>query len=297
MTSTSLPKVFISHRSCDKSVASALCDLIQSSFRLQSADIVCTSADAHGIENGKSSYSELKKQLQNAAVVIYLISETFCQSEDCHYEIAWGFDLDSAFYFHLDGVTSLAKPRCVTHLSMNNFDPAGLTELKLRLNQVLQLSVDERIWNKKSIEAMNVFEQCKGSLLGEHDKLAVCSDSSIQERERHELDDYIKRCSQSVCVNVYDEFAEFDETIAKIGVWTFLPKMKVSQLVAERQCNVVDLHVLAIYMLKDIQIPEKAINLKCGAVYPIPGYMANHLIGQGIAVWVTSASDIDAVRF
>ena len=153
MTSTSLPKVFISHRSCDKSVASALCDLIQSSFRLQSADIVCTSADAHGIENGKSSYSELKKQLQNAAVVIYLISETFCQSEDCHYEIAWGFDLDSAFYFHLDGVTSEHKPRCVCDKSMNNMTRIDLASLKIRLNEALYASADERKWAEK-VEAL-----------------------------------------------------------------------------------------------------------------------------------------------
>ncbi len=149
MSNPTQAKVFISHRSCDKSVASALCDLIQSSYRLQSSEIVCTSADAHGVENGKPSYLELKKQLQSAAVVIYLISESFCRSEDCLYEIAWGFDLNSAFYFHLDGVTSEHKPQCVCDKSMNNMTRIDLASLKVRLNESLNAAADERKWSEK----------------------------------------------------------------------------------------------------------------------------------------------------
>lgn len=296
MSNPTQAKVFISHRSCDKSVATALCDLIQSSYRLQSSEIVCTSADAHGVENGKPSYFELKKQLQSAAIVIYLISESFCQSEDCLYEIAWGFDLNSAFYFHLDGVTSLAKPHCVAHLSMNNFDHTGLTELKLRFNQALKEREDVRIWNKKSIDVLAVF-QLRTSLLSEvQDKKTVSRGALKRDKDRQELDDYIKKCSQSICVNVYDKFDEFDDTIAKIGVWTFLAKMKAKQLVEERKCNVVDFNVVALCMLKDIQMPNHGIHLKCGAVYPIPGHVADDFIKNKVGVWVNSASDVDAVR-
>jgi hypothetical protein len=75
MSESPQAKIFISHRSTDNDVAKALCDLIQSSFRLCSQDIICTSADAHGIENGKLSYAELKWQLQNANLVIYTDSQ------------------------------------------------------------------------------------------------------------------------------------------------------------------------------------------------------------------------------
>ena len=153
MSESPQAKIFISHRSTDNDVAKALCDLIQSSFRLCSQDIICTSADAHGIENGKLSYAELKWQLQNANLVIYLLSKSFCESEDCHYEIAWGFDLDTAFYFHLDGVTSEHKPRCVCDKSMNNMTRIDLASLKIRLNEALYASADERKWAEK-VEAL-----------------------------------------------------------------------------------------------------------------------------------------------
>ena len=81
--------------------------------------------------------------------MIYLISESFCRSEDCLYEIAWGFDLNSAFYFHLDGVTSEHKPQCVCDKSMNNMTRIDLASLKVRLNESLNAAADERKWSEK----------------------------------------------------------------------------------------------------------------------------------------------------
>ena len=142
-------EIFISHRSSDREVAVALCDLIQSSFRLLSLDIICTSAGPFGLENGASSYHELKRKLTNAKLVIYLLSDAFCKSEDCCYEIAWGFDLSSAFYFHLDGVSSLKKPKCAFSQSMYELNEMGVTRLKIRLSEILNTNVDELIWTAK----------------------------------------------------------------------------------------------------------------------------------------------------
>lgn len=288
MPNTPQAKIFISHRSTDKAVADALCDLIQSSFRLQSHDIICTSVDAHGIENGKLSYHELKQQLVNANLVIYLLSEAFCQSEDCHYEIAWGFDLKTGFYYHLDGVASSCKPRCVCHKSMYNLDEAGLTELKLRLFSVLREDYDERIWSHKSRLVLNVKDV---------KKICEKSTSEITVNEssnRESLTDYITSCNQSVCVKVNDEFDELDDCIARIGIWAFLPKCKAKLLIEEQRCRLVDRNVAAIYMKKDIMIPENGISLKKGKVYPMPCYILSYFLRNDVAVWVNSVNDIDA---
>ncbi len=272
MTSTSLPKVFISHRSCDKSVASALCDLIQSSFRLQSADIVCTSADAHGIENGKSSYSELKKQLQNAAVVIYLISETFCQSEDCHYEIAWGFDLDSAFYFHLDGVTSEYKPRCVCDKSMNNMTRVDLASLKVRLNEALNTSVDERKWAEKLedlIEVYGNYQKSKTHSANQQVQVEQGALAGAEEEKMKMLAEKIDRFNNHTsAVFILVDSVQTTEGKKYKDEIVFLPDDEASVLVESRKAAEPGKKVHAYQVLRDVQFNQYGL-LRAGDIVPL----------------------------
>lgn len=264
-------KIFISHRSADKAVADALCDLIQSSYLLCSQDIICTSADAHGIENGKPSYSELKKQLQNAAVVIYLISETFCQSEDCYYEIAWGFDLDSAFYFHLDGVTSEHKPRCVCDKSMNNMTRIDLASLKIRLNEALNASADERKWAEKVETLIAVFGNYQKSKAHSADETVQGKQDSPVGAEEEKMKILAKKIdlfnNHTSAVFIVADSVQTSEGKKYKEEFVFLPDDEAEDLVESRKASTQGKKVHAYQVISDFQHYIHGF-LKAGDIVP-----------------------------
>lgn len=272
MSNPTQAKVFISHRSCDKSVASALCDLIQSSYRLQSSEIVCTSADAHGVENGKPSYLELKKQLQSAAVVIYLISESFCRSEDCLYEIAWGFDLNSAFYFHLDGVTSEHKPQCVCDKSMNNMTRIDLASLKVRLNESLNAAADERKWAEKVeglIEEYGNYQKSKTHLVEQSVQGEQNSPAGEEEEKMKILAEKIDRFNNhTTAVYIFVDSVQTSVGKKYKNEIAFLPDDETAALVESGQVVHSGKRVHAYQVVSDFKHPTYGL-LHAGDIVPL----------------------------
>lgn len=141
-------KIFISHSSKNKGIANILSELVTYSFSLNSEDVICTSADGHGLQNADDSYRQIKRSIDEAKLAIYLLSKEYCESEDCLYEAAWGSAKEEKFLIHLEGVKSKNKPKLFANLSMNELDEQGLVGLKKRLICNLSTSPDEAIWAK-----------------------------------------------------------------------------------------------------------------------------------------------------
>lgn len=256
MTDTSQAKVFISHRSTDKTVANALCDLIQSSFKIDSQDIICTSADAHGIENGTPAYEELKKKLSNAKCVIFLLSKEFCQSEDCLYEIAWGFDLNTVFYFHLDGVASKFKPKCTVSQSMCNMNRVDLTKLKLRLERSLSLTVDDVKWTEKVEGLMKAYEDNRQSK-AQDSKLTdpgVNNWSSIENSEEETIADKIDRFNNHTsAVYILAELVQTSAGKKYKNDLVYLPDNEAKNLIDAKKAGNSCLRVYAYQVIQEFE--------------------------------------------
>lgn len=254
MPNTPQAKIFISHRSTDKAVADALCDLIQSSFRLQSHDIICTSVDAHGIENGKLSYHELKQQLVNANLVIYLLSEAFCQSEDCHYEIAWGFDLETSLYFHLDGVTSEFKPNCVVGKSMWNIARPELALLMMQLERSLSLNVDKVKWAEKVEKLMKVYEEYSVSK-SQRVKSTISTNDGQKGLETPEVEESLatkidRFNNHTTAVFILDESVQTSEGKKYKDDLVYLPDNEAKILIDTKKAGNPSLRVFAYQVIK-----------------------------------------------
>ena len=147
MTTVHNSLIFISHASADKE-AVALTDFLMHLFKLDTSDIVCTSSPGNGLCNGAESYPEIESQIRNSKVMIFLLSQAYCESDDCKMETSWGYQHPGRFIIHLEDVRSLNKPRLLATQSMNNWDRIGIAALaehvKDRLNKVCSLQSWER---------------------------------------------------------------------------------------------------------------------------------------------------------
>lgn len=147
MTTAQNALIFISHASADKE-AVTLTDFLMHLFKLAPSDIVCTSSPGNGLCNGAQSYPEIESQIRNSAVVIFLLSRAYCESDDCKMEMAWGYSHSGRFIIHLESVRSSNKPKLLDSLSMNNWDRIGIAALaehvKDKLNKTYSLLDWER---------------------------------------------------------------------------------------------------------------------------------------------------------
>jgi len=90
--------VFISHSSKDKSVASALIDLLRSAVGLNEKEIRCSSVDGYRFEVGAETDAQLRKEVKGSKVFIGLITPASIQSAYVLFELGarWGADLHLA---------------------------------------------------------------------------------------------------------------------------------------------------------------------------------------------------------
>jgi len=94
----SVVSVFISHSSKDKSVASALIDLLRSAVGLSEKEMRCSSVDGYRFEVGAETDAQLKKEVKGSKVFIGLITPASIQSAYVLFELGarWGADLHLA---------------------------------------------------------------------------------------------------------------------------------------------------------------------------------------------------------
>lgn len=80
-------KVFISHAVADKSVVRPFRDLIEGGIGISAHDIFCSSAQGQGIRPGRDFKQSIRQHLNEATVVIALISPNFYASAFCMCEL------------------------------------------------------------------------------------------------------------------------------------------------------------------------------------------------------------------
>jgi len=93
-------KIFISHSSKNADYGNAIVDLLIG-IGVNSADIIFTSNDAHGIPVGQNIFNWLKARISEGPYVLYLLSPEYYNSVACLNEMgaAWIIENDHAMIF------------------------------------------------------------------------------------------------------------------------------------------------------------------------------------------------------
>jgi queuine/archaeosine tRNA-ribosyltransferase len=83
--------IFISHSKKDLKLVNYLVDLLDTGCDVPRKDIICTSIEDLGVPNGEDFLSYLKQKLDNTSLKILVITESYCKSDFCKYELgaAW----------------------------------------------------------------------------------------------------------------------------------------------------------------------------------------------------------------
>jgi hypothetical protein len=87
-----LPRIFIRHRHEDRTIATALMELLKAAFQAGKADILCTSVPSHGLETGVQTSGQLRSCVVGAEVVIGILTPSVSRSDYVLLEVgaAWG---------------------------------------------------------------------------------------------------------------------------------------------------------------------------------------------------------------
>jgi hypothetical protein len=85
------PKIFISHRHKDQSIAAALTETIRSAFDIQQGEIRCTSVQPYRLPFGKNTGERLRDEIKMAHVVLGILSPDTSESSYVMFELgaAW----------------------------------------------------------------------------------------------------------------------------------------------------------------------------------------------------------------
>lgn len=85
-------KIFVSHSSVDKDIATAFVELLRAALPLSANDIRCTSVDGYRLPPGSNADAELRKEVFEAAAFVALLSPQSIQSVYVMFELGarWG---------------------------------------------------------------------------------------------------------------------------------------------------------------------------------------------------------------
>ena len=78
----SITKVFISHSTKDSAIVEEIIEILES-IGLNSTQIFCSSFNGYGIEYGENFLDRIKNEIDNNALVLFVLSENFYQSPVC----------------------------------------------------------------------------------------------------------------------------------------------------------------------------------------------------------------------
>jgi len=77
-----ITKIFISHSSKDSAIVEEVIEILES-IGLNSTQIFCSSFNGYGIDYGDNFLERIKNELDNNALVLFILSENFYQSPVC----------------------------------------------------------------------------------------------------------------------------------------------------------------------------------------------------------------------
>lgn len=92
VTNTMPIRLFISHSSADVDITQALVSLLESKFYFDEREIRCTSLQPYRLPTGSQTASRLKQELQEAELVLCILTPVSTESEWVGFELgaAWG---------------------------------------------------------------------------------------------------------------------------------------------------------------------------------------------------------------
>lgn len=112
------PRIFISHRHKDQTLARKLIDLLESAFRTRTGDIRCTSVPGYKLAVGSQSADSLQADLNGAEIVMGLIGPDTSESDYVLFELgaSWGLRKPT-FPLRLAGATFRHVPEVLREKS------------------------------------------------------------------------------------------------------------------------------------------------------------------------------------
>jgi hypothetical protein len=90
-TTRSKSRIFISHSSKDVDMVTAVSNWLELTTNLDSTDIFCTSLASQGVQSGEPIAPRLKTEIQNADVMLYIVTQNFNESPVCIAEMGAGW--------------------------------------------------------------------------------------------------------------------------------------------------------------------------------------------------------------
>lgn len=131
--------IFISHSSKDKELVSAINDFLIS-LGLKKKEIFCSSFDGQGVKNGEKIPERIRKEINAAQIIIYLITPNFLNSMACMQEFGFSslcYEDKYAFVF-LDSEIDFQKIPGFkdTNKRHTPFNRSGLSHLLEILNEM-----------------------------------------------------------------------------------------------------------------------------------------------------------------
>ena len=180
-----MSRIFISHSSKDDIVPLFVNFL--TSIGIQSNDIFCSSLEGNGVKNGERINDSIRNELQNASIVIYLITNNFLKSTYCTQELGalWMLKNSKAFLFKFEDVNdSDFKGFVDSSYKYNSFNTDGLSSLYDELVEIFELknkqAVISRAINKLLVDSKSKIKV----LIEDKDK----SDKEIQAEQIKNLE-------------------------------------------------------------------------------------------------------------
>ena len=319
MTTAHNSLIFISHASADKE-AVALTDFLMHLFKLDTSDIVCSSSPGNGLCNGAQSYPEIERQIRNSAVVIFLLSRAYCESDDCKMETSWGHSHSGRFIIHLESVRSSNKPKLLDSLSMNNWDRIGIAALaehvKDKLNKTYSLLDWEREiekldftgyqTQKENSDAASVQENSLGGsiIMGnvENNAAPIMLGNSAggnhaaavvrkkQEQIKQKNADLIKCYNEQLLYVKVKIKSRLAGAICAPGAKIYLSTEEALQLEKKGIVEIMPLRVYAVQIIKSFT--NYPTRYQVGQLMPLNENTANKWIKQGVAKIVFSVEDL-----
>lgn len=152
-----MKNVFISHAASDKALVDGFVDLLDTGTALNQTDIFCSSVSGLGIPNYREFVGDIKTHLEEARLVIVVLSPSFLKSSFCNCELGASWFADKKCFVLLAPPLKLDDAKGILtgkHVGMIT-DAAVLDELKDYLHSVLSVDAATARWNEKKAEFLS----------------------------------------------------------------------------------------------------------------------------------------------
>ena len=116
-----MPKIFLSHASEDKDLVQELVEFMVMGMKVSQDDIYCTSLKGT-IKTGKKFIEDIKENLTENEIVIFLITENYLKSKFCLAELGAAWILNQNIY-----------PVIVNPVKINDLNDTPLRDIQMKI--------------------------------------------------------------------------------------------------------------------------------------------------------------------